>query len=91
MQEMLVIFACMNNHGCSETSSTYYHFHPELREVVEYSERKIRSYVNPFIMDNVAPFAFAAAGGTGSVKISANFRLEIRKTEGTKLVYSRGF
>lgn len=91
MQEMLVIFACLNNYGCSETSSTYYHFHPELREVVEYNERKIRNYIGPKIMDNVAPFVFAAAGGTGSVKLSEYIRFEMQKTEGFKLVYSRGF
>ena len=91
MQEFLVIFACLGNHGCTETSKTYYGYHPELREVVEYNERRVRNYLGPFIIDNVGPVVFMAAGGTGSFKLTENISLQISPLKDSMLIYNKGF
>lgn len=91
MQELLVIFACLGSHGCSETSSTYYHYHPELREFVEYNERRVKEYVGPVVVESVAPAAFFIMGGTGSFKIVDNLRLQMKQYEDVKIIYSKGF
>lgn len=91
MQELLVIFACLNSHGCSETSNAYYQSHPELREMIEKNEKKIKDYVGPVIVETSAPFFFVIAGGTGNFKIYGDFSLQVKNYENTKLVFSRGF
>lgn len=91
MQELLVIFACLNSHGCSETSKTYYGYHPELHEFIAYSERRVKKYLSPTLLENVGPFVFMAAGGTGNFKITENISLQINPSRGNFLTYSKGF
>lgn len=91
MQEFLVILACLKSAGCSETSSAYYQSHPELRQMVEMNERKIKDYVGPVIVESSAPFFFVAAGGTGNFKIYGNLSLRVQRYQDTMLVFSQGF
>lgn len=91
MQELLVIFACLNSTGCSETSNAYYKSHPELEEMVHQTERKLKNYVGPIIVESAAPIFFVAQGGTGNFKLYGNFSLQIHKYQDTMLIFSKGF
>lgn len=91
MQELLVIFACLNGTGCSETSNAYYQSHPELQRMVEMNERRIKNYVGPIVVESAAPIAFVAAGGTGNFKLYGNFSVQIKQYTQPMFIYSKGF
>ena len=83
LPEALVIFACLNSTGCSETSAHYFNTHPEARKVIKNGEEKIKYYVGPTLITTVGPFIYAAAGGTGTVRLNRYFSLQISKNQNT--------
>jgi hypothetical protein len=89
--EALVIFACVNSTGCSETSNAYYKSHPEIEQIVKKNERRIKEFVGPVIVQSSAPFFFVVSGGTGNFKLYGNFSLQIKNYETTMLIFSKGF
>lgn len=91
IQEFLVVLACLSDKGCSPTSTAYYHARPEVKEMIELQERRIKQWVGPQIVERAAPFVFIAAGGTGNFKLYKNLSLEIKNFNEPKLVYSLGF
>ena len=91
MTEFLVIIACLNGKGCSETSNAYYQAHPELQEMVHVQEKKIKDYCGPIVVETAGPFLFIVAGGTGNIKLYKNLSLEIKHFNEPGLVYSVGF
>lgn len=90
LPEALVIFACLNSTGCQETSSHYYNTNPAFREVVEQNEKKVEKFVGPAVLQTVGPLLYAAAGGTGTVRLDKNFSLQISTKKGM-IVFGREF
>jgi len=80
--EGLVIFSCLNHAGCSETSSHYYSLHPEVREMVELNEKRIKKYVGPMFIETAGPLLFVAAGGTGTIRLHKYFSLQFDRQSG---------
>ena len=78
-------------YSASETSNTYYHYHPELRQMVEYNEKRVKEFVGPFVVESAAPIMFVAAGGTGNFKLYGDFSLQVKQYTSPTLVFSRGF
>lgn len=76
MAEFLVIFACLNSTGCTETSSHYYNTHPHIKAFVEKNERLAREYVGSVVIDTYGPVLAIAAGGIGTIRLSKNFSLQ---------------
>ena len=91
MQELLVVFACLNSTGCSETSNAYYQAHPEFQEMLRVNERRLKNFVGPTIVESSAPFLFVAAGGTGNFKLYGDFSLQIHQYKNTLLLFNKGF
>lgn len=79
LAEALVVFACVKSAGCNETSSHYYSTHPEFRQIVEKNERKVKEIVGPAFLKLYGPIIFAAAGGTGTVRLTKHFSLQMNK------------
>jgi hypothetical protein len=73
MAELLVLFACLNNTGCSETSSQYYSQHPEFQEFVKTQENNIKQAVGPIITQYGFPIMYAAAGKEATIRLSKTF------------------
>lgn len=90
LPEALVVFACLNSTGCSETSSHYYNTHPDVRELVERNEKKIEKFIGPQIIATFGPMIYVAAGGTGTVRLNKFFSLQINHEKGT-LVFGKEF
>lgn len=88
--EGLVIFACLKNVGCEETSNFYYSSHPELREMVEMNEKRIRSYTGPIVINIAGPVAFMALGKTATFKLNKNFNLQMSNQSGT-IIFNKDF
>lgn len=78
MPELLVMFACLNRTGCSETSSQYYVQHPEFQEFVRTQENRIRESVGPIVVQYAAPVMWAAAGQEATTRISTRFYLTFK-------------
>lgn len=77
LPEALVIFACLNSTGCSETSSHYFNTHPDMKEMVKKHERKVEEYVGPYVIATVGPVLHIASGGTGTVRLNRQFSLQV--------------
>lgn len=73
--ELLVLFACLNKTGCSETSSQYYSQHPELQEFVKDSENRIKDAAGPIMTQYGAPLIWAASGQEATTRLSTRFYL----------------
>lgn len=83
LSEALVIFACINSTGCSETSSHYYNTHPEIREIVQKHEKLAEKYIGPVVIQTVGPVLYIASGGTGTIRLSRNWSLQLNQEKGT--------
>jgi len=89
--ESLVIYSCVIGKGCQQTSTAYYESHPEIKQFVHKNEERVKQFVGPVFIQSVAPFWFLAAGGTGNIRLSKEFSLELKKYQELKLVFSRSF
>lgn len=76
MEELLVIFACLNNTGCSEVSRYYYSIHPEVQKIAKNSEKITKKYVGSIMVETVGSAIMVVAGGTGTVKLNKYFSLQ---------------
>lgn len=88
--ETLVIFACVNGTGCTETSSQYYNTHPEIKEMVKANEEKVKEFIGPTMLAVFSPIAVAATGGTSTFRLSKNFNLQL-SVNSQKLTYGFDF
>ncbi len=79
LPEALVIFACVNNTGCTESTGIYFSQHPEVKKTIEDKAENARQIIGPRIIDSVGPFIYVVAGGTGTIHIDKYFSLQIRK------------
>jgi hypothetical protein len=83
VEELLVIFACLNSTGCTETSGHYYNTHPQVQEIVKKSEKMVKHYVGPRVIESVGPVLMVAAGGSGTIRLNRNFSLQGNKNNVT--------
>ena len=90
LPEALVIFACLNNTGCTETSDEYFRRYPQIKNYIDKEGQHVRQYVGPTIVDTVGPLLFIAGGGTGIIHLHNHFNLQLSK-ESAKLVFSWSF
>lgn len=90
LAEALVIFSCVNSTGCKETSAQYYSTHPELKEMVEHNEYKIKKYLGPTIIQVYGPMIYVVAGGTGTVRLNKFFSLQL-SSQKTAVLFSKDF
>lgn len=88
LAEALVIFACVNSSGCTETSTQYFNTHPEIKEVIMHHEKKVEKILGPTFIQAFGPMIFAAAGGTGAIRLSKHFNLQISPKQST-LVFGK--
>lgn len=90
LPEALVIWACVNSTGCSETSSHYYNINPEVRKIIEKNEKKVERFIGPHTIRTFGPIIYTAAGGTGTMRLYRDFSLQISTKKGI-LLFSREF
>ena len=79
VQELLVVLACLNSKGCSETSGHYYNTHPEVKELVKEGKDSINAVLGRKFVDIVGPFILVTAGGSGTIRISKGLSLQGNK------------
>jgi hypothetical protein len=82
LAEALVIFACVNNTGCPDTSNLYFSQNPQIKSMIDKDAMELRQFVGPKIVDIVGQFLFLAAGGNGVIRLDKNLSLNANKSGG---------
>lgn len=90
LSEALVIFACVNSTGCSETSSLYFSQNPEIKKAIDLKANQAKKYIGPKLVDTVGPLMYYISGGTGNINLHKHFNLQISKERGI-LVFNWSF
>ena len=90
MAELLTLFACINNTGCSATSGQYYNTHPMFQEFVKDETNHIKQAVGPIVTEYWAPVLWAAAGKEGTIRLTKSFSLGF-KIDNQVLMFKRDF
>lgn len=83
LAEALVLFACVNNTGCSDTSNLYFGQNPQVKRLIDQDLSQAREFVGPKVVDVIGPFLFLAAGGVGVIKLNQSFSVNGNKTGAT--------
>jgi len=58
--------------------------------MVEVNTKKIEKFIGPTIIQTIGPVLYAAAGGTGTVRLNKYFNLQL-STQKSTLVFSKEF
>lgn len=90
LEEALVIFACLNSSGCSETSNQYFALHPEVKRTIEKKGQDVRRMIGPQIVDSTGPMVFFIAGGTGVIHLTRRLNLQMNKQSGM-IIFSKDY
>jgi uncharacterized protein (DUF1697 family) len=90
MQEIILIFACLNKTGCEETYKAYYKNNPTLVEMVKDNEQRAKVLLKPYAVDQVLPFIMAATGQEVIFNLDKNFTIKNYKNI-TQLTFKKEF
>lgn len=82
LPEALVIFACINNAGCTETSNQYFVYRPDVKQYIDHTGERARQFIGPKIVDTFGPMLFVVAGGRGTIRLSQYWSLQFSKQDG---------
>lgn len=78
--EALVIFSCVNNTGCSQTSDLYYKHNPQVYEEIKIHERRAVKFIGPNVIRFVGPLIhIISTNGTGTVNVYPGLNIELNK------------
>ncbi len=75
MPELLTIFACLSNNGCSETSNQYYATHPVFAEFVKTEENRVKEALPVVVTEYWVPVVWVSAGRESTVRLTRDFSL----------------
>lgn len=87
MQELLLLFSCINSIGCSETFGNYKYYNRSYVQNVEYIANEQLNRAPETVKLYVLPAAAAFVGGTGSVTLHKGLVLSV-SPQGASLVLS---
>ena len=80
IQELMVALSCLSNHGCSETIHVYYAYNPIVERMVVNDTKRVSKYVGHDVAI-LAPIVFIMAGGSGSVRLTTYFSLDVSRND----------
>jgi hypothetical protein len=58
--------------------------------MVNVNAKRVEEYVGPTVIQTIGPILYAAAGGTGTLRLNKYFNLQLSTQKGT-LVFSKEF
>lgn len=82
VKELLVTIACMNNQGCTESTSSYLKENPQYRQFIRRKERSLSDLVGPYTVA-LLPSATLLIKGRGTVNITKLVSLQFSQYETT--------
>lgn len=90
LSEFLVLFSCINSSGCSETTAQYFYSHPEVKENIDKTDKRLEKTLGPVTIQYIAPAAYVLVGGTGSIRLNSLFILQFN-SDTSKLIFNKEF
>lgn len=78
IQEFLVLLACTQNLGCSQTTNTYFQAHPEFKQMARNADKEAKKLIAPEVV-LLSPLAIYAVRGKGSFRVNKYFSLELKQ------------
>lgn len=91
MTEALVLFACLNQTGCTETYSAYYHSNPLFRETITYSEAKMKKELGSTVGNTVFPFIYFFAGRPLRARVNKEIEIKLENDRTVYVTFTKGF
>ena len=76
IQEFLVILACTQNAGCSQTTTSYYQAHPEIKQMAKSANNKVEQAIGPEIVF-LSPALILAGTGKGTFNVNKYLSVQI--------------
>ena len=70
MEHLVLIFACINGTGCSETFQTYKYYNATTVNLVESKALEYKKIVPVILSDYILPLSAASAGATAVFKLN---------------------
>ena len=77
MQELLLLFSCVNSIGCAETFGNYKFYNQSMVQNVEYEANKRLEQLPTSFKTYGLPAIALAAGGTGTITVHKNLVLSL--------------
>jgi hypothetical protein len=74
--EFLVLLACLQNTGCSETSTAYYQTNAEFKAYVDYAQDQVERRLPQDFVEYGAPIIYASTGRAYTLKFSDKVALK---------------
>lgn len=90
LEVLLVLLACTQGKGCSQTTNAYYSDHPEVKRLIKEQEQQVKRIVGPEAVA-VSPAFILMVRGKGSVHITGPFNLEIPDRDTMLITFKLGF
>lgn len=90
MQELIVILACLNNNGCTESYSAYAKYNPLLIQELNRMEVEYKNKLGPVVTNYVLPMTSFAAFNRFNLRLDKHLVLTYSKNE-YKLTFGRDF
>lgn len=84
IQEFLVILACSQNAGCSQTTSSYYQTHPAVKQSIQTASDTTKKAVGPEVVA-ISPAILLMGTGKGTFSVNKYISIQIT-TKDTKMI-----
>ncbi len=88
--ELIVLFACLNATGCSESISSYYSYKPQVKAIVDATEDDMRDYAGPFVSQYAAPVFALGLGRDAVIRLTGSVYLNVGANK-NGLIYRKEF
>lgn len=89
--EGLVVFSCINQTGCEESTKGYFYYNPTVLQMVEKNEQEVRKYVNPYILEYLLPVMGAFVNNAEfSLKVNKHLTF-VSKSDTIKVIINKEF
>ena len=91
LQETIVVFSCLYNIGCNDTSSYYSNYNPDTTKQIELIESKINNKLNKNFRNNIIPILLVLKNKQINVNINKNTTLNLNNNGNLSLVLTIGY
>lgn len=90
IQELLVLLACSQNAGCSDTTSQYFEANPKARQIVYEHRDKMKRVLPPSIV-SITPVALFLVRQKGNFYVTRNISLQLLEQDRLFVVFKKSF
>lgn len=90
IQELLVMLACAQNSGCTETTNAYYATNPAVKERIKHGERKVKTLAGPTAVA-LSPIVIFTVKKQATINLNKYFSLQIDRKQDSIILLKFSF